>query len=322
MEPLDKHHPTSSSLVISAESIYDGSPVTIEARALTELQLRLSGNAIGFGPGCVGVGDGSAWRSELHDGAHVVRVEVLGWIRERPVAESGEGTSEQYGMRYYPFVSSVVSGTVDLEVGAIDTVDLHLPDEIRVMWFQSSVQFDDRRVEPVHAYGATDSRWIYRDDKSAKTRVNLDLGARLGGAQLARIVDFPLYYWVLSLAGLVIAARAADNATVLVTAVGALWTVMLRQWSSSRLPQQNTLLTAAYAAAATGAAVWAVLWEVSLVAGLVAVVPFLAATIAALRARRQFARRGTLPAWIVRPWRLVVRARVRGDREAGSSLEA
>lgn len=302
---------------LSAESIYDGTPVVLMITSPAEFAVVLPGRVIDSGPGLYHEGE---WVSEPSDGAHRLRLVLLDWIAERQVRAGSRHAAERYGMRYYPFVSSSLVATIEFRQGNLGVVGVQMPPEVRLMWFQGEVRMDGEVLTPIHVLGEATSRWIYAHRGEAR-RLEIDLRPRLGGSEMAKVVDFPLYYWVLSLGGLVIAARAAHSLGlgVVVTAIAALWTAMLRQWSSSKLPQQNTILTFAYGIAAIAAALWAGLWVWSTWAGLLATVFYGLATVQVFAARRQFARRGTLPRWLFAPWSLLVSRRIARDAQTDNA---
>jgi len=298
-------------VTLRAESLLSSATVTLEASSPAPFGLVPSGTVLDIGQGRLG--DAGSWRSEeAGAGRHVLSLEVLDWMTERAVEDDAlNGAAERYGISYFPFVSSYVRGHLELDPGSDPRpllLVLDVPDEVRPIYRQAHVFHDGELApEPRHAPAGERSRFIFGAPSPAK-HVSVDVAVRFGAARLAELVTFPLYYFALSLGGIAVAALAARPSLV-VAAVGALWTFMLREWSHAKVPRRRTLLSYGYGVAALVAALWAIIWEAfELPEGAVAGALVLVLLTFLTRARARFDATGELPRAVRRPWRRWVRA--------------
>lgn len=292
-------------MIVSAslDALYGSTIVSLRAESAETFRVAVTGTVLRTSIGRIAAAQECA-SEEQGPGRHVVELEVLDWIVERAVGdEAAQGPENRYGISFYPFVSSYLRGKIVIAgVGEPSLQFLvDVPDTFRLLYAQANVQFDGRRAaEPRHTQGTERSRFIFADGAAAT--IDCDVAVRFSAAHLAELVTYPTAYYLLSLAGIGVAALAS-RLSIAVTALGALWTFMLREWSKAGVPRRQTLLSAAYVMAAVAAGGWTALWEgVGVWAALA--IPLVAVMAGGLTAaRRRFDRTGSLPAAVARGWR-------------------
>ncbi len=172
-------------------------------------------------------------------------------------------TASQYGMRYYPFVSSFLKINVQAKDQPLSRVVIDLPEEFRAIWYGANV-LSPKKARAVlnHSYGEKRSKfffyWNEPCDKVGTTELSIPF--RLGSTSLLKIVQFPMYYWLLSLF-VIAAASFTDKISIFLASIAGTWIFMLRYWNSSNLPQENTVLTRGYIIAGGFAPIWGLSWK-------------------------------------------------------------
>ncbi len=248
---------------ISSDSIYLDSIATILIIADSQFEAKISGYCIELTKGTHTDSDALISSVEF-DNKHQIELKMLGWFNERLVSEKHPHVlMNAYGMRYYPFVSSVIKGNITLHREQIELVLLDLPDAYRLIWNQAKL-LDVGSCEATvkHAFTEERSTYVFRwIDCSAETQsIDMNVAVRFGGKSLLRTVNFPFIYWFLSLFIISIASMSG-NTNVLLASVGGAWVFMLRQWNASNPPQENTLLTHAYLVLGLFIPIWALTWH-------------------------------------------------------------
>lgn len=312
-------HTDGIALEIVAASIYEHSTATVRFTAAAEFRATISGEVVSLRRGAR---SGDLFASQVKDGVHGVELEIIGIFREtrirstEPVADAqGETAHSRYGMRFYPLVSSQVTGEIRTEVLPLTHVVIELPDAYRVIWHLGHViAADGTRARLRHGYGPERSRYIFSWTATKLGPYRLAIAARLGGPALLRIAQFPIYYAWLTLF-IVATASFAESITVLFGAIGAAWLFMLQQWNASSLPQRSTLLTWLYVSEATLVALWGGVWRTFEWGGALLVPPVAVASILVLRALSFFHHNGRLPRYAEQYWHRKVARRTTAQRE-------
>lgn len=303
---------------LSADSIYAHALIRFVASAQNHFAIRIKdAEQVDIGRG---VSRADYVEADEADGRHRIELRILGWIRERPVADPDrQGAAHTYGMRYYPFVSSKLVGRVEIDGGSLEHVVVDLPDRFRLIWFAQAAiagPGEGKRAELRHSFGEQRSQFVLTwTSDQLRTTASLDVPLRLGAAALGELVLFPALYLTLSLLGIALAALAA-SVSIVVAAIGTTWTFALRQWSGARLPQQSTLLTAGYLIAALFVLIWGVAWEALGWPAAALALPLLATLWYLRRAVGQFRGNGTLPRRLTRPWATYTTWREAKDQES------
>lgn len=306
---------------IVAASIYEHSVVTVRFTAATEFRASISGEIISVRRGARA---GDLFQSHAKDGVHGIELELIGLFQEtrirstEPIADAhGETAHKQYGMRFYPLVSSQILGDIRTEVLTVTHVLIDLPDAYRVIWHLAQVTFGDgSRAQLRHGYGPERSRYVFswKALANGRDKVKLRIGVRLGGPALLRIAQFPVYYAWLALF-IVAVASFAEADTVILGAIGAAWLFMLQQWIGSSLPQRSTLLTWLYLCEGLTVAAWGLAWRAFGWGAAIMVLPIGLASILILRALSFFHHNGRLPPRAERLWHGQVAERTNDQRD-------
>ncbi|WCN13650.1 hypothetical protein GV054_11890 [Marinomonas mediterranea] len=251
------------SVSITADSIYLDSLATITMSSSKSFEVEVSNDIVAIEKG-VSSDVANSIKSIESDNRQVVEVVVTQIFRERRVSCNHRNTlMNAYGMRFYPFVSSMLMSEIKISNQPIDIILIDLPDSYRILWNKATVLGDGSfKAYLKHAFGIERSTYIFRwdDDSDEFKSIDLDVAVRLGGKALLRITNFPFMYWLLSLF-IVAIASTSDKTSILLASVGAAWIFMLRQWNLSNAPQENTLLTHAYLIHGLFIPIWAATWH-------------------------------------------------------------
>lgn len=253
---------------ISADSIYKHSIVEITFKASVPFSIASSGKVLTIN--CGNKTENGMIEAIQKDEIYLIEFEALDWFQERNTNNLRTvGPHNSYGMRFYPFVSSFLKGSIVLEKGSITSFILDLPDDFRLIWNYAQVTAPNGENGKLdHAYGPERSKYLFTWGNNRKSRgeYSIQIPVRLSGTKLFSLTHFPLYYWVVSLFG-VGAAALHDKTSILFAAIVAVWVFMLRRWGLSNTPQRNTLLTRGYIIAGTIILIWGINWELFLTWG-------------------------------------------------------
>lgn len=238
--------------------------------------------------------------SQKGDGKNnIIEVSIIGFFEERKIFLNNYNNElgAHYGMRFYPFISSIIRGTISCS-RKFDHVSIILPDVFRFIFFQSEIKQNDRKSILRQSYGKDFSNYIFtwKDefDGISKYVLKTNVPVRLGGRSLLRIIKFPIYYWLVALLGVAILS-STDKASVVIGAVVAAWLFMLQRWDSSSLPQQETILTGLYLIFGAILGLWGMMWILIGKITSLLIVPILIVVYIILEAIRLFNETGELP---------------------------
>jgi hypothetical protein len=218
-------------------------------------------------------------------------------------------------MRFFPYVSSCFRGTIEISPPEVQAVTIDVPDRYRMRWWPSKVLRGDAEATRRHSKGEARSTFLFTwpettresDLRSAHTaRISVDVPFRLGGISLSRIVEFPLYFLLISQVAIA-AAAAVEDARIVVFAVSGTWAAILREWSRADASQRGTIMTGGYLAAGLAVAVAALLDRVCLPAAIAFGLLTAAMVIAVVRITRSFGHHGRLPPRVERAAQSVIR---------------
>lgn len=284
------------------DALYSSTIVALRFESANQFAVQLSGSLLRLKAGHITDGEYRS-QEELPD-RHVLDVELMDWVAERAVRdESAQGAQNRYGVSFYPFVSSFLRGSVTVVGNSRPLIRyvVDVPDTVRPIYKQAEVLYDSELSgEPRHAHGSERSRFIFTANHPAGG-FQSHIALRFSASRLAELITYPTAYYALSLAGIATAALIAPPGVV-VAAVGALWTFMLREWSVAKVPRRHTILSALYLISAALAAAWALLWELFGWWSAVAI-PIVGTLILTFtKARQRFDRAGTLPRYLARFW--------------------
>lgn len=297
------------SIRLSANSIYVHSIIVFRAIAQEEFSIEFSGGNI------LSVLSGRTENlfqicSVKNGDQHIIEVEILNWISEKVVNHSdptGKNNPEnRYGMRYYPFVSSLIEGGFKINGGDLTVIMLDIPDEFRIIWYGAEIKNPNGvRSEIDHSYNKDISTYIFQwndntvgdDDDYYEIKIPI----RIGASSIFHLVNFSLFYLLLALIG-VSFASLADKPSYLVAAITASWVFMLRRWGSSNLPQRNTILTHGYIIAGIILLIWGIVWKCLQLRALVFTVPAIILFVLLQKAIKKYGVEGELPDYIASYW--------------------
>ena len=259
---------TSSSLSgatveITAPSIYEHSTAILKISAGCDFTISTEKQLVALRAGRIT--ESGLFKPREKDGIFILEMEITGLFRELRIRHNSiYGAEDQYGMRYYPFISSIITDEIFILDCFIQMIAIELPDNYRLI-FEAPQVFspDNVLAELRHAYNQEKSKYIFSwEARTAAGRYVLAIPVRLSGVALTKLVAFPLlYYWALALAATALFSFG-ENLTPLITAVVTSWIFMLQQWGASSLPQRSTLLTFMYLVQGTIIGIWAFLWRV------------------------------------------------------------
>jgi hypothetical protein len=255
---------------VDVHDIYSSSTVHLRAQSTDQFALELGhGHIFEIDTG-VRVSSESAASSASGE-VHALDLNVTGVFGQKPV-ESGETISlgggpgvsrAEYGVRFFPFISSILDLSFRLTGGEISSVVVLVRPEIRLLWDLAKVdtasnngvdQLDEPTIVIAHSPGGWRQALIF--DEQRPDAFAITLPAVASGRLLTRSVLYPLVVWFGSLVT-VFAAAQLLNTDAIVAAVGASWTLGLREWLLSERAHQITLGQALLVAQGLSVSIWA-----------------------------------------------------------------
>ena len=288
---------------ISSDSIYEHSSIELTLISELAFSVKISGRMIVLKSGKANLEN--TIQATHNNGVFVVKAELLGWFKERTVKDGqGAGPENKYGMRFYPFVSSYLSGTITIHKSKINSIIVDLPDDFRIIWYGARVVSpNDEIAELDHAYGPERSKYLFwwPSVQESNGDYKIQVPVRLGGSKMLKLAEFPVFYWLLALMGVAIAA-AQNKPSILIAAIVGVWTFMLRQWGNSNLPQRTTILTHGYIFAGVTVLLWGIVWWKSQLLGYLLTLPIFFIAFSIYKCLRQFGYKGVLPRRIEEYW--------------------
>jgi hypothetical protein len=289
---------------ITFDSIYDDSSCRIVMTSFDDFKAEFSGELLKVHTGTL---QGNALVEAEKDGSrYKIDVDLIRWVFERKIDNSVTGfrTSNQYGMRFFPFVSSSIKGHIAVKNNKISVAIIELPDKYRFIRTGIEVFFGKSgNTRTLHDRGEDKSRYIFLPDdrENLEDRLNVDIPVRLGGNALLRITEFPIYYGIISFLAVALAALTKDGRVVVASLV-AVYSFMLRHWLNSNPPQRSVLLTNLYTFTGIVLVIWGLAWFfLSYWAGCLLPV-ILWMFMKYLKAVRGFSFTGMLPNWLQDYW--------------------
>lgn len=235
---------------------------------------------------------------------HSVEVSAIGLFNERKASWGHDELGNRYGMRFYPFVSSIIRGKFTCSQ-PIESVIIEIPNSYRFIFAQSNITQNENPSLLRHSYGEDHSLYVFTWDKeevkpSDEYQLFADVSVRFGGRSLLRIVQFPIFYWLGALIAIALLSLT-DNIYVVLGAVAAAWVFLLERWDSSSLPQKGTILTHFYLLFGAVLLIWGILWCVLGIKTIYIMGPvILLMFILSLWGTKRFNETGELPRWFAR----------------------
>lgn len=291
-------------LSISADSIYQGSICRLHASSHEQFNVSPSARILAYAKGTP---SSTGINSTEDKGEHLIELSVVGALTETKTGYGTSGSASQYGMSYFPFVSSHFFLEVSVTSELSDIV-VEVPSNFRIIW-QSA-----RAVSPTGemallstSYGEKLSTYIYSwQGPQPVGRFVVEFDIRVGGPSLLRVAYFPIYYYVIALIA-VAAAGTAEHTNVFLGALAAAWAFLLRHVNTCDIPRRNVLLFHLTVVLGLFLLVWGGTWRLSRIyhnEWIIAAEALVAAAVVvgSLRAVRLFEASGTLPRWITRLW--------------------
>jgi len=249
-----------------------------------------------------GATEGGGWKlfSRREEGTkHTIEVSVLGFIEERRVSSDlGDELGNHYGMRFYPFVSSLIREDI-ICTSLVENVTIVLPNAFRLIFSRTDIIQNNVKSSLKHSFGEAYSIYVFSWKETPKEiggqyHLAPYITVRLSGASLLRIVRFPVYYWLGALVGIALLSFT-DESTVIIGSVAAAWLFMLQRWDSSSLPQRGSLLTLFYLLFGIILGLWGAMWVVCGEWTLLLMAPIGLLVYYVFKATNQFGFTGELP---------------------------
>jgi hypothetical protein len=263
-----------------------------------------------------------------------VRARLFGGFAQVPTKPSqaadlrfgrGPGVERvEYGVRFYPFVSSVIRVAFKLRKNHIRAVHFRNGPDVRLLWSQAFFVGENGRELPrqvSHSHSGWQESLGWLDVDARPTGLVFQVPVRASGRALSKTILRPMFTWVASLVGITLAAQLATTEVVIASVIGT-WSFLLREWSDSARSHQVNLLTAILIFHALSAAVWGVAASLGGLIQLLAGVLFAGFTLDLFIAAVRFEYRGRLPRRLAIPWSIIARSleRLRARRRRKLSV--
>lgn len=254
-------------LKIYAESIYLHSISTLSFYSVKEFEIRLSTDIeiIHLITGKQKMAN-TILSQKVGCHNYLVEVSTIGFFDERKVISDNynDKLGNHYGMRFYPFISSFIKGTICCS-RKIDNISIILPDMFRLIFFKSEIKQNNKESELRQSYGKDFSNFIFtwKNEVSETSEYTLvfDVPVRYGGRSLLRMTKFPMYYWIIALLG-IFALSFTERTSIVVGALATTWLFMLQRWNNSFVPQEDTILTKFYLIYGAVLGIWSLVCEI------------------------------------------------------------
>ncbi|ERJ69750.1 hypothetical protein CBG53_00960 [Porphyromonas gingivalis] len=230
---------------------------------------------------------------------YVVEISVIGLFDERKVISGSydDKLGNRYGMRFYPFISSFIKGTIYCS-RKIENISIILPDIFRLIFFKSKIKQNNKESILRHSYGNDSSTFIFtwknEVNETDKYTLVFDIPVRYGGTSLLRMTQFPVFYWIIALLGISILSLT-ERTSIVVGAIATTWLFLLQRWNSSFVPQKNTILTKSYLIYGAVLGVWGIMWETCGLWAMFLLLPVFVIVYFTLKAISLFENTGELP---------------------------
>lgn len=291
-------------LSISADSIYQGSICRLIASSHEQFNVSPRARILAYAKGTpFSTGIGSA----EDKGKHSVELSVVGALTETSTGYGTSGSASQYGMSYFPFVSSHFFLEVSVTSELSDIV-VEVPSNFRIIWQSARAISPTGEIASLGtSYGEKVSTYIFSwKGPQPKGCFLVEFDIRVGGPSLLKAAYFPVYYYVIALVA-VAAAGTAEYTNVFLGALAAAWVFLLRHVNSCDIPRRNVFLFHSSVLLGLFLLLWGCTWRLSRYyhnEWIIAVEVLMAASIVVggFRAVRLFEASGTLPLWITHLW--------------------
>lgn len=241
---------------------------------------------------------------------YIIEVSVIGMFNERKVIPDYDEDvlGNHYGMRFYPFISSCIKGTIRCS-RKIDNVSIIIPDNFNFIFFQSEIKQNNAKSVMRQSFGKESSKYFFtwKDgiDKESKYELEINIPVRLGGRSILRIVQFPICYWIAALTGIAFLSFT-EKASIVIGAVVTAWLFMLQRWDSSLVPQKDTILTKFYLLFGALLGVWGFSWVLFGIKAAFLTIPIIIIVYTIFNAISSFVETGELPRSFAKLYALLV----------------
>ena len=296
-------------IVLSASSIYRFNTVQVVCRSDASFYLkRWKGDLLYVHKGQYELGKGI--RAVLEEGKYQIILEFQGWFNEVETSFRWfqRKTFISYGMRFYPFISAVLSGFLEIPGSSIKSIEFRVPNDYRIIWYLAKVYGErGESKEITHVHHEATARYIFRFNCSdTNSKVVLELPIRLAGIKLFQLVQVPVYYSLIALPPLAAIAFRGASSDLVIGTLAAVFAFLLEKLDLPSLPQRSTFLLHLYLVIAGFLLIWTGTWAFFRWYGLLLLVPFGIGWSALVMAVRQFSHTGRLPGWLERYWALQI----------------
>jgi len=289
-------------ITVKSDSIYMHSLATISLKSSSEFTLSTNLEIVDVNKGIIE--KKNVLTSEKGDfDRFYIEFIALGFFQERIADETKKDIKgNHYGMRFYPFISSIIKGKLSTNQ-VINSIVFELPDKFRLIFFQANVNQNDCLATLRHSFGDVNSKFVFTWENPIKGSNNYDtflkIPVRFGGTNFLRLVKFPIYYWLIALSGIALLSLT-EKPNVVIGAIATTWLFMLQRWNNSNLPQQFNLLTKFYLLYGVLLGIWGVCWECFSYWSLLLLIPIGLVTTMTMKAINRFNRKGTLPNYLAK----------------------
>lgn len=288
-------------LSLCVDSIYEGSICRLTASSHKKFDLSTNAKIIAYEIGTPAL---VCTRSFEDKGKHQIGINLVDVIKERKTGYGESGSASQYGMTYFPFISSHFSIKVTNSI-ELSNLMFEVPANFRIIWRSATATAPSGdKASLSTSYGEKGSTYIFSwSNQQAAGTYAIDFDVRTGGPGLLKAAYFPIYYYSIALLA-VAAAGTAEHANILLGAIAAAWVFFLRHLNTCDIPRRNVLLFYATFLLGVFLLIWGISWKLhryyhnEWVIG-IEIIMAAAIIIGSLKAVRYFGATGKLPSWVI-----------------------
>jgi len=298
-------------LEITINGIYSFHLLEVQASSLKSFSLEVHDSRIYYAAFGTQMSETSA-TAIPQDGIFRIVLSIIGTYAQLPTvlgAElrygKGPGVERvEYGVRFYPYVSSAMRFSFSLQHGNVRAFKVNNGEDVRLLWSQASIKDQAGKEMRRHvAHSSTGWQealaWLPAPQRPQSLLIHLPV--RASTRAISKSILHPSFTWLASMVAITLAAQLATPEVVVAAVVGS-WSFLLREWADSARAHQLNLLSGIFIFEGVSAAAWGFTLERARLAAYVLGAFLILFTIDLLFASVRFEYRGYLPARVALPW--------------------
>ncbi len=289
------------SIIIESGSINSGAITKISTLSHFNHILALQGSISSINKGLIN--EENKICSTEKDGIYFIEAEIYNLFTVKKCFEKQEQSPHNiYSYYFFPFLSSIFNQHLEIQGGIISSIIFSIPDKYKAIWHLIEAKNESLEEAKIsHDQNSGIIKYIFQWEQSHSHCVSLSIPIRLGGNTFLKITEYPIYYLIVTLAGIALATYLG-SIKVLLGALLAAFSFMIKQWGNSGIPQSFTLYTHFFRVIGLYLILWSLIWFQSKYIGIFLITPTLVIIYISLKTINKFKYSGKLPRFLVKYW--------------------